>query len=84
MSELEQVKSEVESLVQRGRITFAEGADRIAEAGKKAALAGVDHFGRTQAREVQKRPWMVPALAIVAVSEALLLLFAGVAWLVSR
>lgn len=83
MSELEQVKSEVESLVQRGRITFAEGANRIADAAHEAALAGIDHFGRTQAREVQKRPWMVPALAIVAISEALLLLFAGVAWLVS-
>lgn len=83
MSELEQVKSEVESLVKRGRITFAEGANRIADAAKNAARAGVDHFGQTQAREVTKRPWMVPALAIVAISEALLLLFAGVAWLVS-
>lgn len=84
MSELEQVKSEVESLVQRGRITFAEGADRIAEAGKKAALAGVDHFGRTQAREVQKRPWMVPALAIVAISEGIIIIAGVIAWLVSR
>lgn len=84
MEKLEQVKNEVESLVARGRITFRAGADRIELAAKEAARESLDHFGRTQAREVQKRPWMVPALAIVAISEALLLLFAGVAWLASR
>lgn len=84
MSDLEQLKTEVKTQLALGRISFSEGVDRIADAAHEAALAGVDHFGRTQAREVQKRPWMVPALAIVAISEALLLLFVGVAWWVSR
>lgn len=84
MSELDQVKTEVTRLLALGHISFSEGVDRIADAAKNAARAGVDHFGQTQAREVTKRPWMVPALAIVAISEALLLLFAGVAWLASQ
>lgn len=84
MSDVEQVKTEVKKLLALGRISFSDGVDRVADAAHEAALSGVDHFGRTQAREVQKRPWMVPALAIVAISEALLLLCGGLAWLVSR
>lgn len=80
---VERVKAEVEHLVAIGKITFQQGADRIENVAKAVAKEELDHFGRTQAREVQRRPWAVPALAIAAVSEGFVILGLLV-WLVTR
>jgi len=68
---IERVKGEVEHLVAIGKITFAQGADRIEAAAKQAAKRELEHFRKTQAREVAKRPWIMPAAAVVIVLEAL-------------
>lgn len=83
MSKLENVKAEVEHLIAIGRLTFREGADRIEAAARETARDELEHFGQVQAREVQKRPWAVPALAIVAVSEGLIIIGGVIAWMVS-
>lgn len=62
--ETKRLKARLEHELAIGKLTVGSAFDRVEEAVKEETRNAYEHFGNTQAREAQKRPWVLPLLIV--------------------